>query len=489
MAPPTPRALVFGATGYIGSNLVPRLCAEGWRVRAAARSREPLEARAWSGVELVAADALRPDTLAGALAGIDIAYYLVHSMAAGRGFAGLDLAAASNFAAAAAAAGVGRIVYLGGLVPADADSTHIVSRKQTGEVLRRGPVPVTEVRAGIIVGPGSAAFEVMRDLVLHLPVMLTPKWVHRKSPPIALDDLLEYLVRLPLLPETAGRTYDAGGPEELTYHEMMLELGRLVGRTPRVIPVPFLSPRLSSYWLRLVTSVPTAVARALVEGLRSEFTADSTDVRRLVPRRLMGFRESLEAALAAESRNTVASRWTEGSFAIRNYRVDYAYYAKRASGSAVTTATPGSVWRVVSSVGGETRYFSLDALWTLRETLDWMVGGPGLQRGRRDPGELRVGDTVDSWRVIGLEPERRLTLAFGMKAPGAGVLEFVIASESAVRTRLTATAYWHPAGLAGLLYWYSLVPAHMLVFDSMTREIVRRAEKLEAEAIVANPVR
>ncbi len=477
-----PRGLVFGATGYIGTNLVPRLVAEGWRVRAAGRNREPLEAHGWPGVEVAVADALSPATLPSALAGTDIAYYLVHSMAAGPEFGRLDLEAARNFAAAAAQAGVSRIVYLGGLAPADADSEHIVSRRLTGDVLRAGAVPVTELRAGIIVGPGSAAFEVMRDLVLHLPVMITPKWVHRRSPPIALDNLLEYLVRLPLLAETAGRIYEASGPETLTYEEMMRELGRLAGRRPAIIPVPLLTPRLSSYWLHLVTAVPTNIARALIEGLRHDFTADSNELRRLVPQRLLTFRESLEAAFAAERKHAVASRWTEGSFAIRDYRMDYSYYAKRASGSAVTTTSPAHVWAVLTSIGGENRYFFLDSLWTLREAMDWAVGGPGLNRGRRDASELRVGDTVDSWRVIGIEPRRRLTLAFGMKAPGAGVLEFTLTSESEVRTRLTATAYWHPAGVSGLLYWYALAPAHVVIFDGMTRAIVRRAERLAATA-------
>ncbi len=239
--------LVFGASGYIGSHLVPRLVAHGVRVRAAARNRALLEARGWRDVELVAADALKPDTLPAALAGIDVAYYLVHSMAAGRAFGRLDIEAADNFARAAQAAGVRRIVYLGGIAPSDARSEHLTSRVGTGERLRRGGVPVTEIRAGIIVGPGSAAFEVMRDLVYHLPLMVTPRWVRSKSPPIALDNLLEYLVRVPEIAATAGQTYDAAGPELLSYEEMMLQLGEFIGRRPRIIPVPVLTPRLSSY--------------------------------------------------------------------------------------------------------------------------------------------------------------------------------------------------------------------------------------------------
>jgi uncharacterized protein YbjT (DUF2867 family)/uncharacterized protein YndB with AHSA1/START domain len=480
-APPGGLRLVFGASGYIGSNLVPFLRDCGVRVRASARRRDVLEGRAWDGVEIVTGDALDPDSLDRVLRDVDTAYYLVHSMAAGRDFGRLDLQAAENFAAAAARAGVRRIVYLGGLVPEGADSEHIRSRRETGETLRRGSVPVTEVRAGIIVGPGSAAFEVMRDLVFHLPLMLTPRWVRAKSPPIALDNLLVYLLRLPEIDAAAGRTFDAAGPDTLTYEQMMRALAKAAGRrTPWIIPVPILSPRLSSYWLKFVTAVPTNIARALIEGLKHDFTADTNALRELVPQRLLGFRESIDAAFAAEREGQVAARWVEGAYRMRQQRIDYAYYAKRASGSAVARADPEAVWRVVTAIGGDNRYYYLNGLWTARETLDWLVGGRGLQRGRRDPQDLRVGDKVDSWEVIGIEPGHRLTLAFGMRAPGAGVLEFVVEPledhGNAPRTRVTATAYWHPAGFLGLAYWFSLEPAHKVIFDGLTREIARRAQ-------------
>ena len=473
------RRLVFGASGYIGSNLVPYLLARGIPVRASARRVEALEARGWSAVEIVRADALDPSTLPAALAGIDTAYYLVHSMAAGKHFGRLDLEAAENFATAAQAAGVGRIIYLGGLIPEDADSEHIQSRRETGDVLRRGDVPVIEVRAGIIVGPGSAAFEVMRDLVYHLPVMLTPRWVRAKSPPIALDNLLEYLLQLPAIPGAAGRVFDAAGPETLTYEDMMRTLAEVAGRRPPlIVPVAVLSPKLSSYWLKFVTAVPTPVARALIEGLKHDFTADTEPLQQLVPQRLLNFRDSVAAAFAAERQGDVEARWVEGAFAMRKGRIDYAFYAKRASGSQVTHASPAALWQVVSSIGGDNRYYYLNSLWTAREVIDWLAGGRGLNRGRRDPQELRLGDQVDSWEVIGLERERRLTLAFGMRAPGAGVLEFEILPLDDRRARVTATAYWHPAGALGLIYWYSLEPAHRVIFDGMTREIARRAESL-----------
>ena len=474
------RRLVFGASGYIGTRLVPRLLAEGLPVRVSSRDPALLAARAWPGVEIIGADALQPATLGPALAGVDVAYYLVHSMAAGRDFGRLDVTAARHFAAAAAAAGVRRIVYLGGLVPQDADSEHILSRRDTGNVLGEGAVPVTEIRAGVIVGPGSAAFEVMRDLVYHLPLMITPRWVRATSPPIALDNLLEYLLRVADIPQAAGRTYDAAGPETLSYERMMRVLAEAAGRRPpRIVPVPVLTPRLSAYWLWLVSSVPINVARALIGGLKHDFTADDAELRRLVPQTLLGFRQSVDAAFAAERDSTHHTRWIEGAFSVRNQRLDYAYYAKRASGHATTRASPRSVWAVLSLIGGENRYFYLNSLWSLRELLDGLAGGPGLARGRRHPSALQVGDKVDSWTVLGLEPERRLTLAFGMKAPGAGVLEFDIEAQPGNRTRLTATAYWHPAGALGLMYWYSLAPVHRVIFKGLTREICRQAEQQE----------
>lgn len=297
--------LVFGASGYIGSNLVPKLLSRDIAVRAASRKAQALKTRHWKNVELIDADALQPKTLKQALQNVDTAYYLVHSMAAGKNFSRLDLEAAANFAAAAESAGVRRIIYLGGLVPEDADSEHIVSRRETGDILRRGKVPVTEVRAGIIVGTGSAAFEVMRDLVFHLPAMITPRWVRAKSPPIALDNLLEYLVRLPDIDEAAGQIYDAAGPETLTYEEMMRVLADVAGkRQPIIVPVPVLSPKLSSYWLRFVTSVPTNIARALIGGLKHDFTADTAPLQQLVPQSLLDFRASVEVALNGEQQES-----------------------------------------------------------------------------------------------------------------------------------------------------------------------------------------
>jgi len=479
--PTGPLHLVFGASGYIGTHLVPKLLAAGKRVRASARNPEVLEGRGWHGVECVGADALDPPSLDRALAGVEVTYYLVHSMAAGSDFAALDRTAAANFAQAAARAGVQRIVYLGGLIPANPRSAHLRSRAETGEILRSTGVPVTELRAGMIIGPGSAAFEVIRDLVNHLPVMITPQWVRSRSTPIALPDLLDDLVAVAELDAAAGRILDAGGPEAVTYEEIMRCYGQLVGRGPRILAVPVLTPRLSSYWLRFVTSVPTGIARALVEGLEHDFLADDTELRRLVPRRLMGLEEAIRAAREADRRHEVVARWVEGAIACRNFRPDYAFYAKRAGATAAGPASPEAVFAAVCAIGGEEGWYYADSMWNLRRTLDWLVGGPSFRRKRRHPTELRVGDVMDSWRVIALEPGRRLTLLMEMQAPGAGVLEFVVQpGADGTGSIVSSTAYWHPAGVLGLQYWYALVPAHRFLFKGLTRAIQQRASGVAA---------
>ena len=331
--------VVFGASGYVGTNLVPELQKAGHRVRAVARQRRGLEARGWSGVELGEADALEPASLADALAGCRIAYYLVHSMASGRDFRRLDREAALNFANAAAAMGVERIVYLGGLVPEGADSEHLRSRAESGEMLRSTGVPVTEIRAGIIVGAGSAAYEVIRDLVYHLPLMVTPKWVQSKSSPIALQNLLYYLIRIADEPAAMGRVFDAGGPEYMSYEQMMLEFAEVIGKRPRILRVPLLTPRLSSYWLGLVTSVPANIARALIGGLKHDIPAHDAELRALVPQPLLTFREAVRAALESERRHQVPGRWTEGAFPHRAFRHDHAFL------SALPAPRPGKAMR------------------------------------------------------------------------------------------------------------------------------------------------
>ncbi len=469
----SPLDLVFGASGYIGTNLVEFLRAEGRSVRATARNIEVLEGRNWKGVELCAADALDADSLAAALEGVATAYYLVHSMAAGKRFPELDATAARNFAAAAERAGVERIVYLGGLTPEKPESAHLKSREETGDVLRAGEVPVTELRAGMIIGPGSAAWEVIRDLVNHLPAMITPRWVFSRSTPIALDNLLRYLADVPRFAETAGEIYDVAGPDEMTYAEIMRTYGALVGKRPFIIPVPVLTPRLSSYWLRLVTAVPTNIARALIDGLSQDVIARDDRLAKLIPQELLTVRQAAEQALNADRQHAVPARWVESTIAVENFRPEYSFYAKQAMGVCETAAPRDAIWPVICQVGVGGDFFFGRPLWWLRRSMDWVVGGPSFRRGRRHPSELRVGDVIDAWRVIAIEPGERLTLLMEMKAPGVGVLEYRI--DDREQRRVTVQGYFHPAGVWGLLYWYATLPVHNLLFRQTAREIARRA--------------
>jgi hypothetical protein len=338
-------------------------------------------------------------------------------------------------------------------------------------------VPVTEVRAGVIIGPGSAAFEVIRDLVFHLPAMVTPRWVHSRSQPIALDDVLDYLLRLPEIPQAEGAIYDVGGPEVLTYAQMMREFGDLVGRRPVIVPVPVLTPRLSSYWLNLVTAVPTNVARALIDGLEHDVLADNAAIQALIPLPLKKYRQAVEAALAAERSGTAAARWSEGSMLYRRDRPDFAFYAKQMSGEAVAAAPADAVWREVAAIGGDNGYYFLDAAWRVRGCIDELAGGVGLRRGRRDPHDVAVGDTIDFWRVVAVEPGRRLTLLAEMKLPGSAALDLEVRPEGPGRTRIVVTAYFHPAGAPGLLYWHALTPAHVVIYRGLAKAIAERAER------------
>ena len=459
--------LIMGASGYIGSHLVPQLAERGHHVRAAARNRDALTARGWTDVESIAADVLRSETLDAALAGIETAYYLVHSMGSGGDFPRLDREAARNFRRAAERSGVKRIIYLGGLLPPDARSVHLDSRAETGEILRDGSIPVTELRAGIIVGAGSAAFEVIRDLVLHLPVMTTPRWVRSRTQPIALADLLEYLIRTADVPETAGQIYDVGGPDTLSYAEMMRAFGRVTGRQVRILTLPVLTPRLSSYWLDLVTAVPANIARPLIEGLRHDLLANDEPIRRLIPLQLHSYDEAIRDALEAERRQAVPARWTEGSLAYRGSRPEVAFYSKKMRSTAISKAPVTTSWAAIASVGGNARWPAYDWLWRLRAMLDRLVGGPGMRRGRRHPSDVRTGDIIDWWRVVAVEQGRRLTLMAEMRIPGSAVLEFETESTQEGGSAITATAYFHPAGVWGLLYWFALLPIHRCIFQKL----------------------
>lgn len=469
--------LVLGASGYIGSHLVPRLAGAGHAVRAAARRADVLKARGWAGVDCVSADAFDPATLDDALNGIDVAYYLVHSMGGGGGFAERDKRAAENFRDAAARAGVQRVIYLGGIRPSGEASVHLASRLETGDVLRAGPVPVTELRAGLIVGAGSVGFEVIRDLVNHLPVMITPRWVQSRTQAIALDDLLAYLQGVLDQPETAGGTYDVCGPDNLVYRDLLATYAKVAGRPFRPLKVPFLTPRLSSLWLGLVTSVPISVARPLVEGLKTDLIGDDSAIRAFLPIPLHTYEDAIRAALASERAEPIPARWAEGALAFRGYNPDVSFYSKGERAEFDTAAPAEAVWDVVRSIGGKNGYYYADRLWWLRGAFDRLIGGVGLRRGRRHPTDLRIGDALDFWRVVALEPGERLTLLAEMKVPGAAVLEFTVLPVDETHSRLRMEARFHPTGVWGLLYWYAMGPAHNFIFRRMPRNMARAAER------------
>ncbi|WNO09557.1 DUF2867 domain-containing protein [Teredinibacter sp. KSP-S5-2] len=472
------RVLVLGASGYIGTYLTPELAKKGFTVRASARNKEVLAAREWNEVELVEADALSPHTLNKALTGIDTVFYLIHSMASGKKFAEIDKQAAQNFAKAAKEKGVKKVIYLGGLIPNDPKSEHLKSRAETGEILRSSGIPIIEVRAGMIVGPGSAAFEVIRDLVNYLPLMITPHWVQSKTTPIALKDLLHYLTAIAEKDFSHSETYDVGGSETLTYEQMMRTYGRIAQKSFSLIRVPILSPKLSSYWLRLVTSVPTNIARALIDGLAHDIIANNSKIKKIFPHDLLSFEEAVQDALNLEKNGAKLAHWVEGSYVCRNYDFNHAYYAKRAGHEITTHANRESLWQAVQEFGGEQGFYFAENLWFIRRAIDWPLGGPSFRRRRRDNKTLRVGDVIDSWRVIGLEPKASLTLRMEMKAPGSGVLEFKIREHQNMRS-LSVTAYWHPAGPAGIAYWYACLPAHAYLFEGLVHAIEKRAIDLE----------
>lgn len=471
-------AVVLGASGYMGSNLTPALAEVGWHVRAVARNAVVLEAREWEGVECMSADVLKPETLAPVLEGAEVVYYLVHMMWSGRDFVPVEQRAAENVRKACEAADVRRIVYLGGIMPKEARSRHMEGRAVVGEALRAGSIQVIELQAAMIVGPGSAAFEVIRDLVNYLPVMITPRWVRKRSTPIALENVLIYTIAAADLSLEGDCIFELAGPDVLTYQEIMNIYGELVGKKPIIIPLPVLTPKLSSYWLYLVTSVTPTTAMSLVEGLSHDYVGDDTEIRKLVPQRLLTYRESVIATLKAEKNNDVPARWVEGSIAARSYNPEYSFYAKSYCREAETTASRECLFRVLQTFCKDGDFFSYRFLWWFRRAFDWLIGGPSFRTGRRDPESVRIGDVVDGWRVLGMESNERITYSMLMRAPGSGLQEFSIRERDGKRV-VELCAYWHPAGFWGLLYWYAHLPFYGPLVGSAVREIARRAEALE----------
>ena len=485
-----PLALVTGATGYIGGRLVPELLAAGFRVRLVTRQPRHLAEREWHDqVEVVRGDASDPASLAEALSGADVAYYLIHSLGTGAGFESLDRTHAQNFASAALACHVGRIVYLGGLYPqAERLSPHLESRKEVGEILLASGVPTTVLRAAVIIGSGSASFEMLRYLTERLPVMVTPRWVDTRIQPIAVRDVLSYLVGSATMPPEVNRGFDIGGPDVLTYRQMMAAYARIAGLKPRrVAALPLLTPSLSSHWVGLVTPVPNSIARPLVESLINEVICKEHDIATYVPdpdAGLTGFRPAVELALQRIHDRRVTTSWSSAATAGApsdplpsdpDWAGGSLYVDER---ERVVDVAPEQLWAVIEGIGGVHGWYSWRLGWSARGLLDRIFGGPGLRRGRRDPFALTVGDALDWWRVEDLEDKHLLRLRAEMRLPGLAWLELIIDSDDRGRTLFRQRALFHPRGLAGHLYWAVIRPFHGVVFGGMQRNIARAAASL-----------
>ncbi|MFI9045710.1 SDR family oxidoreductase [Streptomyces sp. NPDC053427] len=487
---PGDRCLVTGATGYIGGRLVPELLDAGYRVRCLARSPEKLRDHPWAGrVEVVRGDVGDAASVGAAMAGIDVAYYLVHALGTGSGFEETDRTAARIFGAQARAAGVRRLVYLGGLTPSGVPerelSPHLRSRAEVGRILLASGVPTTALRAAVIIGSGSASFEMLRYLTERLPVMVTPSWVRTRIQPIAVRDVLRYLVGAARMPDEVSRAFDIGGPDVVTYLDMMRQYAALSGLPRRLIlPVPVLTPRLSSYWVGLVTPVPPGIARPLTESLRHEVVCQEHDIARYVPDgpgRPIPFPSALALALQRVREAKVTTRWS--SAAVPGAPSDPLPTDPEWAGGSLYTdrrelavdASPDALWRVIEAIGGDNGWYSFPLAWAVRGWLDRLVGGVGLRRGRRDAERLRVGDSLDFWRVEEIEPGRLLRLRAEMRLPGPAWLEMRVEHGASGGARYRQRALFHPHGLLGHLYWWSVSPFHAFVFRGMARNIAQAA--------------
>jgi len=476
---PSVKILLVGASGYIGSRLVPLLEARGHDLTLMSRDARPLTSR-FPTANVVTADLLEPSTLASTLSGIEVAYYLAHSMGAGeRGFAERDRQAARNFAEAAHRAGVSRIIYLGGLGD---DSTglshHLASRHETGAELAAHGVPVTEFRAAVIIGSGSASFEILRHLTERLPIMITPRWVGTRCQPIGIGDVLDYLIGALAHPEVLG-IVEIGGPDILSYGDMMRSYARLRGLRRLMIPVPVLTPRLSSYWVNLISPVPASIARPLIEGLRNEVIVREPDPAAAFDLRPQPFLGALRDAIERTDGREVESTWFD------------AHAAPGAASLSLLTSTEGmiverrqraipvpqgQVFAEVEQLGGRAGWPYLNVLWRIRGLVDRLVGGVGMRLGRRDPDHLRVGDALDFWRVEEVRRPTLLRLRAEMKVPGRAWLQYEVLP-TAGGSRLVQTAFFEPKGLPGLAYWYVLYPVHGLIFRGTVRALAERAAR------------
>lgn len=481
--------LVTGATGYVGGRLVPQLLVSGYRVRVVGRSLTKLQSRSWAThpkVETAQADALDYESMVKAARGCWAAFYLIHSMnPCNKDFAEADRKAAKNMAKAAATHGLERIIYLGGLgVEGSSLSKHLKSRTEVARILKAGSVPTTFLRAAMILGSGSASFEILRYLVERLPVMITPRWVHNPVQPIAIRNVLNYLQGCLDHDEILGQTFDIGGPDVLTYRELMDIYAQEAGLAKRwIIPVPGLTPRLSSYWIHLVTPVPSFIARPLAEELSNPVVCQENRIQTIVPQKLIGCRETIRLAFERVQNQCVDTCWTDaGPIPVPEWLhcgdAPYAGGTIMESGyRVILDASPEEIWKPVSKIGGRTGWYSAKFLWVLRGFMDRLAGGIGLRRGRRRSSDLYVGDAIDFFHVLEAEPPYHLHLLAEMRFPGEATLEFLIHPLKSGKTELLQLLRYLPRGLSGLLYWCLFYPFHQYVFSGMLKGIAKAVNK------------
>ena len=472
--------LLTGASGYIGGRLLKALEQAGWPLRCLARRPDILQPRVAPSTEVVQADRLDRNSLAPAMAGVHTAYYLVHSMGSARQFEEEDRQAAQNFADAARDAGVQRIIYLGGLGNQDhALSAHLRSRHEVADTLRSSGIPTIEFRASIVIGSASLSFEMIRALVQRLPVMICPRWVNVKAQPIAVEDVIAYLVAALELSEEEGRILEIGGADQTSYGEIMEEYARQCGLRRWLIPVPLLTPRLSSLWLGLVTPIYARVGRKLVESMRHPTLVRDPSALNVFGIRPKGMSEAITRALQHEDQEFAVTRWSD---ALSSSGKPASWGGVRFGTRLVDSRTvqvslpPAQAFAPVRQIGGANGWYFANFLWWIRGLFDLLVGGVGLRRGRRDPHMLATGDALDFWRVEAFEPDHRLNLVAEMKVPGRAWLQFEVEANNQ-GSLIRQTAIFDPAGLAGLLYWYALYPVHYWIFSGMLREIATAAER------------
>jgi uncharacterized protein YbjT (DUF2867 family) len=478
------KILVLGATGYIGGRLVPRLLERGHHVRLLVRDPKKVAGRNWTDVEVFEGDILRPETLPYAFKGVDYVYYLVHSMSAGESkFEKHDRSAAWNILTLSQINNVKRIIYLGGLGRRNINrSPHLRSRHEVGDILRAGNVPVTEFRAAVIIGSGSVSFEMIHHLVNKLPVMICPRWVGVRTQPIGIRDVIRYLYETIDKPHTSGKTYDIGGPDILTYGEMMTAVADVLGLKRVLIPVPLLTPRLSSLWVNLVTPVPSQLARVLIESLRHETVCESNESSKDFDFTPMDFSATVKLALERVRKHEVETVWTAASFTHEKSHIDPSHLFQDVQ-SANAEVAPDYLFAVVSSLGGTRGWLYADWLWRLRGFIDKQLGGVGLRRGRRHPTHLNIGEVLDFWRVEEYIHNKKLILRAEMIVWGYAWLEFLIEPIGPYMSRLIQTARYYPRGLTGYLYWYVVYPIHVLVFRGMVKAIVKEAERTHLKSL------